>query len=352
MRQFDLSSLARFVLPAVGLASAACARTNTLTNNGAADAPVAASTPIANASPSPAVSSSVAEVPKPLPVSSRRTDTISTSEGDLGITPIQHATLLLEHGGKAIYVDPTGDSNFDGLPKADVILVTDIHQDHLDPAGIAKIAGPDTVVMGPASVAEKTTVSVVIANGEKKSIGKLGVEAIPMYNLKRGPAPGKLFHDRGRGDGYVLTFGDKRVYVSGDTECTSEMRALSRIDAAFVCMNLPYTMPPSEAAECVNAFRPKVLFPYHFRGQNVEEFKAKFAVDAAVDVRIRAWYPQAVAVPTVAPTTAPKPGTPSRPRASQGAMCSGIAAIQCAEGLTCKMGPKPYPDQSGICVKP
>ncbi len=102
------------------------------------------------------------------------------------------------------------------------------------------------------------------------------------YNRTRGPAPGKLFHDQGRGDGFVFTFGDKRVYVSGDTECTPEMKALKDIDVAFVCMNLPYTMTPVEAAECVRAFKPKVLIPYHYRGQKPEELKAKLGADSGV----------------------------------------------------------------------
>jgi L-ascorbate metabolism protein UlaG (beta-lactamase superfamily) len=111
-----------------------------------------------------------------------------------------------------------------------------------------------------------------------------------MYNLQRGPSPGKFFHDKGRGDGFVFTFGDKRVYVSGDTECIPEMKALKKIDVAFVCMNLPYTMPPSEAAECVKAFAPKVVFPYHHRGSNLDEFTKPLSSTPAIDVRVRDWY--------------------------------------------------------------
>jgi len=111
-----------------------------------------------------------------------------------------------------------------------------------------------------------------------------------MYNLQRGPSAGKLYHDKGRGNGYVLTFGDKRWYVSGDTECTAEMRALKNIDVAFVCMNLPYTMPPSEAAQCVRAFHPKVVFPYHFRNSDPKEFQSLLADEKGIDVRVRPWY--------------------------------------------------------------
>ena len=114
--------------------------------------------------------------------------------------------------------------------------------------------------------------------------------AVPMYNLKRGPQQGKLFHDKGRGNGYVLTFGDARVYVSGDTECAPEMKALKDIDVAFVCMNLPYTMPPAEAAECISAFKPKNVYPYHYRGSNLDELKSALAPEKDIDVRVRNWY--------------------------------------------------------------
>jgi L-ascorbate metabolism protein UlaG (beta-lactamase superfamily) len=127
---------------------------------------------------------------------------------------------------------------------------------------------------------------VVLANGQSKDFGLFSVEAVPAYNLVRGPAAGQLYHTKGRGNGYVLTFGDTRVYDSGDTECTAEMRALPRIDVAFVCMNLPYTMTPAEATECIDAFKPKVVFPFHYRGSNLDDLRPA----PPVEVRRRSWY--------------------------------------------------------------
>src|SRR5262249_46601103 len=118
----------------------------------------------------------------------------------------------------------------------------------------------------------------------------VAVEAIPMYNVTRGPAAGQLFHDKGRGNGYVLTLGSKRIYISGDTECIPEMKALKNIDVAFLCMNLPYTMPVSEAAECVKAFKPKIVYPYHYKGQNTQEFADALKDVKGVEVRLRNWY--------------------------------------------------------------
>jgi L-ascorbate metabolism protein UlaG (beta-lactamase superfamily) len=211
-------------------------------------------------------------------------------EGDIRITPITHASLQIEYGGKVIHVDPTSPGDYSATKQADLVLITDIHPDHLDPAAIARVRKAGTPVVAPAAAAEKIESPTVIANGETKTVAGVRIEAVPMYNLQRGPAAGQLFHPKGRGNGYILTLGAKRVYIAGDTECTPEMRALKDIDIAFIPMNLPYTMPPSEAAECVKAFKPKVVYPYHYRGQNPEEFKAALTGEP-VEVRLLNWYP-------------------------------------------------------------
>jgi L-ascorbate metabolism protein UlaG (beta-lactamase superfamily) len=215
----------------------------------------------------------------------------ASTEGDVTITPITHASLQLEYGGKVIHVDPTSVGDYSKAKQADLILVTDIHADHLDPAAIARIRKAEAPVLAPAAAAPKIENATVIANGESKTVAGIQIEAVPMYNLQRGPEPGQFFHTKGRGNGYILTLGNKRVYIAGDTECTPEMRALKNIDIAFIPMNLPYTMPPSEAAECVKAFKPKVVYPYHYRGQNPEEFKAALAGEK-IEVRLLNWYAQ------------------------------------------------------------
>lgn len=200
-----------------------------------------------------------------------------------------------------MFVDPTKEARYETDSKASAILLTDIHPDHLDPETIEKLSTPDTVIIAPPSVTEKLTKPTgkvrTMKNGEATNtqqpvvpaIPALGVEAVAMYNIQRGPGPGKLYHDKGRGNGYVLTFGDKRIYISGDTECTDEMKALKNIDVAFVVMNLPYTMPPSEALQCIRAFSPKVVYPYHFRGSNPSEV-ANGLAGAPIEVRVRNWY--------------------------------------------------------------
>jgi L-ascorbate metabolism protein UlaG (beta-lactamase superfamily) len=216
-------------------------------------------------------------------------DTIPAAGGNITIQPINHATLELTYAGKVIDIDPVAQANFEGLPAPDIILITDIHQDHLDPSTVAKRRKDTTTIVAPAAAASKLQNAIVIKNGETKDIDGIAIEAVPMYNLQRGPSPGQLFHDKGRGNGYVLTLGGKRVYVAGDTECIPEMKTLKNIDVAFVPMNLPYTMPPSEAAECVKAFKPKIVYPYHYRGQNLDEF-ANALKGSGIDVRIRDWY--------------------------------------------------------------
>jgi L-ascorbate metabolism protein UlaG (beta-lactamase superfamily) len=234
---------------------------------------------------------SAAAAPSPPRASSQPTDHFTTAKGDLAVTPLQHASVLFEWNGKAIYVDPTTPALTDAaLPKADVVFITDIHPDHLDPPALERIRKTGMVVVGPQAVADKAHVDTVMKNGDTRQVADVVVTAVPMYNLKRGPEAGKLYHDKGRGNGYELDFGGTRIYLSGDTECTPEMKTLEKIDVAFVCMNLPFTMPPAEAAECIAAFKPKVLFPYHYRGSDLAELDHDLA-GKGIEIRKRAWYP-------------------------------------------------------------
>jgi L-ascorbate metabolism protein UlaG (beta-lactamase superfamily) len=214
-----------------------------------------------------------------------------TAAGQVKITPLYHASTLIEAGGMTIYLDPSKPAEFGGLPKADLILITDIHPDHMDPASISQVSKPGTDILAPPAVVKTVTTAKPIANGETRTWHDWTIEAIPAYNLTRGPSPGKLFHDKGRGNGYVLTYGGKRFYFSGDTEGVPEMRALKNIDVAFVCMNLPYTMPPEEAAEAVKAFHPKIVIPYHYRGSDLSIFRKKLE-GTGIEVRLLDWYPQ------------------------------------------------------------
>ena len=217
-------------------------------------------------------------------------DVEQTSSDDLTITPIRHGTVMLDFEGKTWYVDPWSQApNLDTLPKADVILITDIHGDHMDPAAIAAVRKDSTVIIAPPAVVQTITEATSLSNGASTTLHGVNIEAIPMYNLKRGPQPGTLFHDKGRGNGYVLTMGGKRVYFSGDTEAIDEMRALRNIDIAFVCMNLPYTMPPEEAAEGVMGFHPTVVYPYHYRGSDLAIF-SKALEGHPIEIRLREWY--------------------------------------------------------------
>ena len=218
-----------------------------------------------------------------------RGEVIPTSAGRVKVTPVTHGSVMLEIEGRAWHIDPWSKGDYSMLPKADVILITDIHGDHMDPKAIAAIRKSSTTIVAPAAVAKTVTDAKVLNNSEATTVYGVRIEAVPMYNLKRGPEPGKLYHDKGRGNGYILTVGDKRIYFSGDTEAVLEMRALKNIDVAFVCMNLPYTMTPEEAADGVRAFEPKVVYPYHYRGSELAVF-ARGLEGSGVEVRLREWY--------------------------------------------------------------
>jgi L-ascorbate metabolism protein UlaG (beta-lactamase superfamily) len=226
-------------------------------------------------------------------------DVIQTSKGPLSIQPVKHATLVFTWGGKTIYADPDGGKKaFEGLADPDLILITDIHGDHFNIETLNAINTDHATLIVPQAVADKLpdnlkSKAVVLDNG--KTVDKLNVsiKAIPMYNLPEAP---DAKHTKGRGNGYVLMFGNKTVYLSGDTAGIPEMRALKNIDVAFVCMNLPYTMDVPEAASAVLDFKPKIVYPYHYRGQNglsdTEAFKKMVnEKDKNIEVRVRNWYP-------------------------------------------------------------
>ena len=217
-------------------------------------------------------------------------DVIPTSDGPLTIVPIHHASLLLVHDNKALYVDPTAEGSYDGLPKANLIFVTHEHPDHLDLKQIGALSGANTSIVAGHDPGKMIGAHFMLRNGESHFFGRFMVEAIPAYNNVRGPAPGKLYHPKGVGNGYVFTFGDQRVYVSGDTECTQEMKALKNIDVAFIAMRLPYTMPPSEAADCIKAFRPKIVYPYHYQSSNLAELQTALMGESGIELRVREWY--------------------------------------------------------------
>jgi L-ascorbate metabolism protein UlaG (beta-lactamase superfamily) len=228
-------------------------------------------------------------------------DRVPTDSGTLVVHPVNHATLLMQWNGKTIYVDPVGEGKrFADLPKPDLVLVTHIHFDHFDPATLEAIlpAGGKTIVVAPKTVAEKIPATLrgkvtvqVLANGEKTEVLGIAVEAVPAYNS----TPGKeKFHPKGRDNGYVLTIVSKRIYVAGDTEDTPEMRALKGIDIAFLPMNLPYTMSVEKAAEAIRQFKPKIVYPYHYRsgdGTKADFGQLKRLVGDRVEIRVREWYP-------------------------------------------------------------
>jgi len=211
----------------------------------------------------------------------------ATSAGAVKITPIYHAAVLIEAGNDRIYIDPAKPANIAGLAPGDLILITDIHGDHLDPADITQLSKADTVIIAPEAVQKTVTNAKVLANGGTTTWRNWKITAVPMYNIAHvTPQP---FHTKGRGNGYVLSYGGKNFYFAGDTEGTPEMLALKDIDVAFIPMNLPYTMTPEEAAAAVKAFHPKVAIPYHYRGQDIQKF-ADALKGSGVDVRLMDWY--------------------------------------------------------------
>ncbi len=208
--------------------------------------------------------------------------TMATEGEPVQITPVYHGTVRLNVGSRVVWIDPWSKADLEGAEKADVVVLTDVHADHLDPAAIREVEKAGTVFVAPKAVAEDPKlgdreVTHVLANGQSAQVAGMTIEAVPMYNVVRGPEEGQVFHAKGRGNGYVFTIEGRRLYVAGDTECTEEMRALEGIDHALVPMNLPYTMTPEEAAACVKAFAPATVTPIHYAGSDLDVFEKALA---------------------------------------------------------------------------
>jgi L-ascorbate metabolism protein UlaG (beta-lactamase superfamily) len=217
-------------------------------------------------------------------------DQIPAAKGSINITAVGHASLMLQYDNKAIAVDPVNQAGYASLPRPGLILITHTHGDHFVPQAVEALKKADTKILAPPAVKEKLPEAEAISNGQTHKWQDVPIEAVAAYNIERGPSPGTKYHPQGQGNGYVLELGGKRIYIAGDTECTPEVKALKNIDAAFLPMNLPYTMPPEEAAACAKVFRPKIVYPYHYRGSDLSKFQDALKGEKGIEVRLLEWY--------------------------------------------------------------
>ncbi len=212
-------------------------------------------------------------------------DTIQTLKGKLIMTFIGHGTLMFDINGKIIHIDPWSKLvDYTKLPKADIVLITHHHQDHLDTNALNNILKKKTRIIMTNAAYEIIKKGIVMKNGEKQLIDGIYIEAVPAYNTTKGR---EIYHPKGRDNGYVLQIGEKRIYIAGDTENIDEMAELKNIDIAFLPMNQPYTMLPEQLVDAVKKFKPKILYPYHYGETDISKLKILLANEKYVDVRIR-----------------------------------------------------------------
>jgi L-ascorbate metabolism protein UlaG (beta-lactamase superfamily) len=215
-------------------------------------------------------------------------DTISTSKGKVIITFIGHASLIFNYDNMVIHVDPFGRlADYSDLPKADLILITHEHGDHCDPSAVEKIRTENTTIILNKASSEKIAGGIIMKNSDVRTVKGIKIEAVPAYNIVHKRDNGEPFHPKGDGNGYIIQFGDKKVYVAGDTENTAEMKSLVGIDIAFLPMNLPYTMTPEMVADAAKSFKPKILYPYHYGETDVSKIVELMKDTKDVEVRIR-----------------------------------------------------------------
>jgi L-ascorbate metabolism protein UlaG (beta-lactamase superfamily) len=201
---------------------------------------------------------------------------------------VGHGSLIFALGGRIVYVDPVmRETDYRRLPDADLILVTHRHGDHLDTAAIAALTKPSTEVVVSPDCAGAVDGAIVMKNGDRRTVQGFPIDAVAAYNIEHKRDGGQPYHPKGDGNGYIVTLGDKRVYVAGDTENVPEMKALRDIDVAFLPMNLPYTMTPAMVAEAARAFRPRILYPYHYGNTDVSQLVVLLRDEPGIEVRIR-----------------------------------------------------------------
>lgn len=215
-------------------------------------------------------------------------DTIPTSDGPLIITFVGHASLIFEWKNEVIHIDPSSrEANYYKLPKATKIFVTHDHGDHCDPASLKAITQDNTKTFMSALAHEKWNQGMVLRPGQQVSVDGVDIETLPAYNLVHKRDNGEFYHPKGVGNSYLLSFGGLRIFIGGDTENTPEMKALKAIDIAFLPMNLPYTMTPEMVADAAKAFKPRILYIYHYGKSDLDQIRKLMADEPAVDLRIR-----------------------------------------------------------------
>jgi L-ascorbate metabolism protein UlaG (beta-lactamase superfamily) len=219
-------------------------------------------------------------------------DIIKTKDGDLKIFHVGHGSLWFEFKGIVIHVDPFSRiADYDKFPKADLVLITHDHGDHFDPALLNSLSREGTVIVYTQKCHSKKEFknALVMGNGEQKVIKGIGVEAVPAYNLVHKRKNGSPYHQKGEGNGYILVFSNKKVYIGGDTEYIPEMKNLKDIDVAFLPVNLPYTMTPEMACKAVSVIKPGIFYPYHFAfgKSDLKGLRELFKKRPGVELRIR-----------------------------------------------------------------
>jgi L-ascorbate metabolism protein UlaG (beta-lactamase superfamily) len=216
------------------------------------------------------------------------TDVLPTSAGEVVLTFLGHGSLRFTFAGKEIYVDPFGEvADFSKLPKADVILITHEHYDHCDPKAVEAVRQNTTQLVAAAACRSMLAAGNLLQNGDSCTVDGLPIQAVPAYNRVHKHGNGQLFHKPGEGNGYILVFGNQRVYIAGDTENIPEMRNLQNIGVAFLPVNVPYTMTPEMAADAARMIRPRILYPYHFGDTDLSRLVDLLKDEKGIEVRIR-----------------------------------------------------------------
>jgi L-ascorbate metabolism protein UlaG (beta-lactamase superfamily) len=215
-------------------------------------------------------------------------DRLTGPSGEVEIAFLGHGSLTLSSGGTVVQIDPYGKvADYGSLPKADIVLITHEHQDHLDQAALKAIRKESTRVFASVAAAAQIVGATAVENGSRASAAGIDIEAVPAYNIRHERSPGTPYHPKGCGNGYVVTMAGLRIYIAGDTENIPEMKNLAGVDVAFLPMNLPYTMTPEMVADAARMIGPKILYPYHFGETDTARLAVLLRDRPGIEIRLR-----------------------------------------------------------------
>ncbi|MFD7026319.1 MBL fold metallo-hydrolase [Promicromonospora sukumoe] len=212
-----------------------------------------------------------------------------SDDGAVTVHQVQQMSVVIEGPEGVVHTDPTGGAErYAHLPAPDVILVSHEHAEHYDAATLEELVEPGTLLVVPPYVMDQLPETlrgdaVPLANGQRHEDGPVVIETVPAYGVDGVAAE---WHPEGRGNGYVVTVGGRRVYVAGSTQATPEMLALDDVYLALLPLYPPYATGPEEAVKALSAFVPEYAYVYQYNSERTRDDFVRRAAESVTETTV------------------------------------------------------------------